>query len=186
VPSSTSNTAAPVDPPIPVPDVDGADATPGGLPRRQDLSLRQKLIVDSSAIADVGLRTAIASIVGAAMLPKVAAAALHPADSRAERKALRFYAEQGAAKDPELSFPAPTELPRVSSRPANPVAEWMAHGNVHNIQIHKPSLPSRPPGRPPSLSGTCWASMRAAVVGTIPYDESDSASWTWSCSGLAA
>jgi pimeloyl-ACP methyl ester carboxylesterase len=135
VPSSTSNTAAPVDPPIPVPDVRGADATPGGLPRRQDLSLRQKLIVDSSAIADVGLRTAIASIVGAAMLPRVAAAALHPADSRAEREALRFYAELGAAKNPELSFPAPTELPRVSSRPANPVAEWMAHGRVHNIKF---------------------------------------------------
>ncbi|MDT5197351.1 MAG: hypothetical protein QOH20_4105, partial [Mycobacterium sp.] len=136
MPSSTSNTAAPVDPPIPVPDVRGADATPGGLPRRQDLSLRQKLIIDSSAIADVGLRTAIASIVGAAMLPKVAAAALRPADSRAEREALRFYAELGAAKDPELSFPAPTELPRVSSRPANPVAEWMAHGSVHNIKFN--------------------------------------------------
>ena len=77
----------------------------------------------------------IASIVGAAMLPRVATAALRPADAIAERDSLRFYAELGAAQDPELSFPAPAELPRVSSRPANPVAEWMAHGRVHNIKF---------------------------------------------------
>jgi hypothetical protein len=135
VPSSSSNTGAPVDPPIPVPDVAGADAAPRGLPRRDDLSIRQKLIVDSSAIADVGLRTMIASIVGAAMLPKVPTAVLRPADARAEREALRFYAELGAAQDPETSFPAPTELPRVSSRPANPFAEWTAHGPVQNIKF---------------------------------------------------
>lgn len=135
MPSSSSNNAAPVDPPIPVPDVPGADATPWGLPKRDDLSRRQRLVVDSSAIADLGLRTMIASIVGAAMLPKVATAALHQADSRTEREALRFYAELGAAQDPTLSFPAPTELPRVYSRPANPVAEWMAHGRVHNVKF---------------------------------------------------
>ena len=77
----------------------------------------------------------IASIVGAAMLPKVASAALRPADSSAQREALQFYAELGAAHDPAVSFPAPTELPRVSSRPANPVAEWTAHGRVHNIKF---------------------------------------------------
>jgi pimeloyl-ACP methyl ester carboxylesterase len=135
VPSSPPDSAPPVDPPLPVPDVAGADATPRGLPRREDLSRRQRLIVDSSAIADLGLRTMIASIVGAAMLPRVTTAALRPADARVERDSLRFYAELGAAQDPELSFPAPTELPRVSSRPANPVAEWMARGRVHNIKF---------------------------------------------------
>jgi hypothetical protein len=135
VPSSTSNTTAPVDPPIPVPDVPGADATPGGLPRREDLSLRQKLIVDSSAVADLGLRTMIASIVGAAMLPRVAATVMRPADQRAERDGLRFYAELAAAQDPTLSFPAPKDLPRVSSRPASRVAEWTAHGRVQNIRF---------------------------------------------------
>ena len=135
VPSSSPNTAAPVDPPIPVPDVAGSDATPWGLPKRRDLSRRQRLIVDSSALADLGLRTMIASIVGAAMLPKVASAALRPADSLAEREALQFYADLGAAHDPAVSFPAPTDLPRVSSRPANPVAEWTAHGRVHNIKF---------------------------------------------------
>lgn len=132
---ASSPSSAPVDPPIPVPDVAGADATARGLPRRSDLSLRQKLIVDSSAIADLGLRTAIASLVGAAMLPTVAGSLLRPADSRAERDALRFYAELGATRDPAVAFPAPTEPPRVASRPANPVAEWFAHGSVHDIKF---------------------------------------------------
>ena len=126
---------SPVDPPIPVPDVAGADATAGGLPRRSDLTLQQRLVVDASAVADLGLRTAVASLVGAAMLPTVAGAVLRPSDSRAEREALAFYAELAKAQDPELSFPAPTEPPRVSSRPANPVAEWMAHGRVRNIKF---------------------------------------------------
>ena len=129
------SSSVPVDPPIPVPDVLGADATARGLPRREDLTLRQKLIVDGSAVADIGLRTAIASIVGAAMLPTVAGALLRPGDSRAERDALRFYAELGATQDPAVSFPAPVEPPRVSSRPANPVAEWLAHGSVHDIMF---------------------------------------------------
>jgi pimeloyl-ACP methyl ester carboxylesterase len=135
VASSQPDTAAPVDPPIPVPDVSGADATRGGLPRRVDLTWRQRLIVDSSAASDLALRTAIASLVGAAMVPTVARAALNPSASRSENESLRFYAELGAAKDPELSFPAPTELPRVASRPANPIAEWMAHGHVRNIRF---------------------------------------------------
>jgi hypothetical protein len=44
--------AAPVDPPIPVPDVEGADASTRGLPNRNDLSWQQRLIVDSSAVAE--------------------------------------------------------------------------------------------------------------------------------------
>ena len=54
--STRDSDAAPVDPPIPVPDVPGADATDRGLPRRIDLTLRQRLIVDSSAMADIALR----------------------------------------------------------------------------------------------------------------------------------
>ena len=141
--SQAGTAAEPVDPPLPIPDVAGADATARGLPRRVDLTLQQKLVVDSSAVADLGLRTAIASLVGAAMLPRVAGAALrrnhfraeHRNHFRAEREALRFYAELAAAKDPETSFPAPREPPRVASRPANPVAEWTAHGRVTNIRF---------------------------------------------------
>ena len=135
MPSSSPESAGPVDPPIPVPDVPGGEATARGLPRRVDLTLAQKLIVDSSAAADLGLRTAIASVVGAAMLPRLAGAALRSGDTRAEREAMAFYAELGAAKDPELSFPAPREMPRVATRPANPIAEWTAHGHVENIRF---------------------------------------------------
>ena len=127
--------ADPVDPPVPIPDVPGADAGPRGLPRRADLTARQRFIVDSSAVADIALRTGVASMVGAAMLPTIAASALRPAAGRAEAEQMRFYADLAAAGDAQLSFPAPTEHPRISSRPANPIAEWTAGGHVHNIRF---------------------------------------------------
>ena len=74
--SSRDSDAAQFDPPIPVPDVPGADASAGGLPRRVDLTLRQRLIVDSSAIADVALRTAIASLLSTTMVPSLINSAL--------------------------------------------------------------------------------------------------------------
>lgn len=126
---------APVDPPIPVPDVPGADATARGLPRRSDLTLQQRMVVDASAVADLGLRTAVASIVGAAMLPRLAGAALHPNRVHGEDAALDFYIDLAAQKDPLLSFPAPTAPPRVSTRPANQLASWIAHGSVNNIEF---------------------------------------------------
>ncbi|SEH51257.1 Alpha/beta hydrolase family protein [Mycolicibacterium rutilum] len=128
-------TQSDVDPPIPVPDVPGADATARGLPRRIDLTLRQRLVVDASAVADLGLRTAIASLLATTMLPTLAGG-LSRSQFRAERKQLEFYAELADAKDPARSFPAPTEVPRVSSRAANPLAEWIAKGRVHNIRFN--------------------------------------------------
>jgi pimeloyl-ACP methyl ester carboxylesterase len=130
----TSSDTTPVDPPIPVPDIAGADATARGLPRRIDLTLRQRLIVDSSAVADIALRTAIASLLAATMLPTLVSG-LRGGRSRAEHDELRFYAELASAKDPALSFPAPTTVPRVASRPASPIAEWIAKGNVQNIRF---------------------------------------------------
>jgi pimeloyl-ACP methyl ester carboxylesterase len=121
----------PVDPQIPVPYVPGADAD--GLPERSALSPSQRLIVDSSAISDIVLRTAVASILSAAMAPAVGAAVMRRSESRRERTNLGFYAELAAEHDSAKSFPAPTALPRISSRSANPVAEWIAHGNVENI-----------------------------------------------------
>jgi pimeloyl-ACP methyl ester carboxylesterase len=127
--------SAPVDPPIPVPDVPGADATARGLPRRRDLTLQQRMVVDASAVADLGLRTAVASIVGAAMLPRLAGAALHRNRMHDEDAALGFYIDLAAQQDPLLSFPAPTAPPDVSTRPANALASWVAHGSVHNIEF---------------------------------------------------
>jgi pimeloyl-ACP methyl ester carboxylesterase len=116
--------------------VAGSDAGSSGLPRRVDLTLRQRFIVDSSALADLALRTAIASVVGAAMLPQVARAALGRSGSHRERDHMRFYGELATAQDPAVSFPAPISVPRISSRPANPIAEWMANGRVHNIRFN--------------------------------------------------
>jgi len=130
----TTSDTTPVDPPIPVPDVAGADATVEGLPNRADLTLRQRLIVDSSAVADIALRTAIASLLATTMLPTLVGG-LRSSRARAEQDQLRFYAELASAKDPALSFPAPTEVPRVASRPASPIAEWIAKGNVQNIRF---------------------------------------------------
>jgi pimeloyl-ACP methyl ester carboxylesterase len=130
-----TSSADPVDPPVPVPNVPGADAGAHGLPDRSELSLGQRLIVDASAAADIGLRTFVASIVAAAMLPPIAAELIRPSGSTGERDRMRFYAELAAEHDPVKSFPAPTEPPRVYSRPANPLAEWIAHGRVHNIRF---------------------------------------------------
>jgi pimeloyl-ACP methyl ester carboxylesterase len=69
------------------------------------------------------------------MLPPVATDLLRGSASRRERDNLRFYAELAAHRDPALSFPAPTRPPRVSTRPANPIAERIAHGNVVNIRF---------------------------------------------------
>lgn len=144
MPSSRDSDAARFDPPIPVPDVPGADASVGGLPRRVDLTRRQRLIVDSSAVADVALRTAIASLLSATMVPSLFSSALRRSEARAEAEHLRFYAELASAQDPTLSFPAPTSEPRISSRAANPIAEWIAAGStaprvrggsVHNIRF---------------------------------------------------
>ena len=130
--------------PIPVPDVPGADAGSGGLPQRSDLTLVQRLIVDSSAAADIGLRTAVSTVVGAAVLPSVAATALNKVENRRERENIAFYAELAARQDASVSFPAPTVVPRVSSRSANPLAEYIARGHVHNVSFRSEFEPINP------------------------------------------
>jgi pimeloyl-ACP methyl ester carboxylesterase len=131
----TSWETDPLDPPIPVPDIAGDDASARGLPRRVDLTARQRLIVDSSAVADVALRTAIASLLATTMLPTLFGG-LRRSEARAEREQLQFYADLAAAQDPTVSFPAPTSIPRIASRPASPVAEWIAKGDVQNIRFN--------------------------------------------------
>lgn len=123
------------DPPVPVPDVPGADATARGLPRRADLTWQQKLIVDSSAVADLGLRTALATVIGAGMLPRLAASAVRNGAGHNENDAMRFYAELAATRDPQFCFPTPSRPPRVAARPAGPVAQWFARGQVQNISF---------------------------------------------------
>lgn len=130
--------------PIPLPDVPGADAGAGGLPSRAELTTLQRFVVDSSAAADIGLRTAISTVVGAAVLPTVAATAVRRSETRRERDNLAFYADLAARHDPAASFPAPTAVPEVSSRPANPVAEYIARGNVANNRFRSTFEPINP------------------------------------------
>jgi pimeloyl-ACP methyl ester carboxylesterase len=121
---------------IPVPDVPGAlgaDVPAGaeGLPARSALSPRQRVVVDVSAIGDLALRTAAASLLSTTVAPAVVAnARRHPGG---ERSNLGFYAELATEHDVAKSFPAPAELPQVRSRPASLLAEWLANGTVDNI-----------------------------------------------------
>jgi pimeloyl-ACP methyl ester carboxylesterase len=128
----------PIDPPIPVPDVPGApDARvspgAGGLPPRSALSPRERMVVEASAIGDLALRTWVASLLATTVAPVVIATSVGHTRSGTERGNLNFYAELAAKRDPAKSFPAPTELPQVSSRPANRLAEWLASGTVDDI-----------------------------------------------------
>ncbi len=124
----------PVGPPVPVPDVPGADVPAGaeGLPPRSVLSPRQRMVLEAAAIGDLALRTWVASVLSTTVTPAVIATSVR---SGSERDNLRFYAELAADRDPAKSFPAPTEPPRVSSRPANRLARSMARGRVENISF---------------------------------------------------
>ena len=130
--------------PIPLPDVPGADAGAEGLPRREDLTAWQRAVVDSSAVADIGLRTAISTLVGAAVLPTVAGTAVRRSKARRERDNLAFYADLATRRDATVSFPTPDTVPQVRSRPANPLAEYIAHGRVHNNSFASTFTPINP------------------------------------------
>ncbi len=132
------------DVPIPLPDVPGADAGADGLPDRSDLTAWQRAVIDSSAFADIGLRTAIATVVGAAVLPTVAGTLVNRAEARRERDNLAFYADLATRRDASLSFPAPDTVPEVRSRLANPLAEYIAHGRVHNNSFASAFEPINP------------------------------------------
>ncbi|MCV6965008.1 alpha/beta fold hydrolase [Mycobacterium intermedium] len=125
----------PIDPPLPIPDVSGADAGAEGLPPLSDLSLRQRAVVEASALGDVALRTAASSLLSVTVAPAVVVNTLRRRNSVSERSSLDFYAELATERDPTKSFPAPTQPPRVVSRRASALAEWVVHGTVDNISF---------------------------------------------------
>ena len=130
--------------PLPLPDVPGADAGATGLPDRSELTTFQRAVVDVSALADIGLRTAISTVVGAAVAPTVITTALHRSESKRERDNIAFYADLARRGDAAASFPAPTTIPQVSSRAANPIAEYIANGNVGNNSFPSTFEPINP------------------------------------------
>ena len=130
--------------PIPLPDVPGADADSSGLPDRSELTMLQRAIVDSSALADLGLRTAISTVVGAAVAPTIITTALRREDARRERDNIAFYVDLAGHRDPVRSFPTPADVPNVSTRAANPIAEYIANGHVHNVSFRSTFEPINP------------------------------------------
>ena len=78
------------------------------------------------------------------MLPNLVASTLRRSDLDRERDNLAFYAELATHHDPVKSFPAPTVPARVSTRPANPVAAWIAHGEVELIRFESSFQPVNP------------------------------------------
>jgi len=135
---------SPVEMPIPVPDVPGADAGADGLPDRSDLTRFQRAIVDSSAVADVALRTAISTVVAAAVAPTILTSAVRPSEAKRERDHIAFYVDMAKHKDAARSFPAPTDIPNISTRAANPIAEYIANGHVHNGAFASTFTPINP------------------------------------------
>ena len=101
------------------------------------------------------------------------AGTLRRSDSATERDNLDFYAELGAAKDPAQSFPAPTELPRVASRRASPLAEWIARGTVDNIAFPSSFTAINPAMREQwkrlaRPTTPCARSIGATTTGRVP------------------
>jgi hypothetical protein len=113
------------------------------------------MVVEAAAIGDLALRTWVASVLATTVTPAVIATSMR---SGGERDNLRFYAELAAERDPAKSFPAPTELPRVSSRPANRLALRLARGTVENI-----SFPSSFRAINPAMR-TRWSALTANNV----------------------
>jgi len=91
------------------------------------------MVVEASAIGDLALRTWVSSVLATTVAPVVLATSVRQSRFTTERDNLDFYAELAAEHDPVKSFPPPTELPQVSSRPASRLAEWIARGTVDNI-----------------------------------------------------
>lgn len=117
-----------------VPNVPGDDATASGLPAPGDLSLRDRVVVEVSAAADVVVRTAASTLLAATVTPFSVGRTV----ARRERDNLGFYAELGALHDPERSFPRPTSMPTVRRKRANHVAQAVANGPVEALAFDSP------------------------------------------------
>ncbi|MBO0731135.1 MAG: hypothetical protein J2P57_17895 [Acidimicrobiaceae bacterium] len=87
-----------------------------GIPCVSQLPLGTRLVVETSAALDVGLRTAAASVVAASFLPRF----VDPRSGREERRTLEHYSALAAQTDAAASFPVPGPLPEV--RRSNPGA----------------------------------------------------------------
>ncbi|HVX19564.1 MAG TPA: alpha/beta fold hydrolase [Acidimicrobiales bacterium] len=118
----------------------GADAGSAGLPRRRDLPLAARALVAGSAVADIGLRTAAASMVTASIVPLTT----NPRRVRRERERLGFYADLATHHDPERSFPRPTARPDVRRAGAGRLHFRFPDGVVERLTFESPFVAVNP------------------------------------------
>ncbi|MGH9246867.1 MAG: alpha/beta hydrolase family protein [Acidimicrobiales bacterium] len=109
-------------------------------PDRVRLSCRERLIVSSSAAADIGLRTAAASLVTAVAAP----VALSPGRMRQERRNLRFYGELAEAGDAARSFPRPTTAVDVTVGRPDRWAYRPPDGHLELLRFESPFVAQNP------------------------------------------
>jgi pimeloyl-ACP methyl ester carboxylesterase len=108
------------------------------------LTLWQKAVVDTSAAADIGLRTAISAVIATTLGPTLAINGIRRSRSRDELDRLSFYAGLAATHDTTVCFPAPGDVPDITARPAHPIAEHVARGRVHNMSFPSTFHPVNP------------------------------------------
>lgn len=100
------------------------------LPEIGDLDLRRRALYHGSVAFDLGLRTALSSILTTAMAPR----ALTSSGGR-EREHLRFYAELAARGDLDAVFTRPPAV-SVSATPGNGLSEL--DGRVEILRFESP------------------------------------------------
>ncbi|SHT50988.1 alpha/beta hydrolase family protein [Mycobacteroides abscessus] len=105
------------------------------LPRPGDLTLRERAMVETSALTDIALRTVGALSVMGVVAPSLV---IDREFVARERHNLAFYGELAAMGDADLSFPEPEITPVVFSRPAGPVAKALAKATVENLDFESP------------------------------------------------
>jgi len=124
---TTERVAGPVHP------LDGSDA-PGGLPPLSGLPLVTRAVIETSAFADVALRTAAASLVSGAVL-SFGLGGLAPGRIATERASLELYRELAEGGDAQRTFPRPAAGVDVRSSPAGPVTWRPREGRVEALSF---------------------------------------------------
>jgi hypothetical protein len=133
-----------------------ATAIDSGVPKPSTLDLRQRFVMEASAIADIGLRTAAAST----MTLMVAPWALSRQASK-ERQALDFYAALAETGDPLRVFPRPDVRVAVKTQTSAPLPLRRRAGRVELTHFESPFV-ARYPGLRARYAGhrrstTAWA-----------------------------
>jgi hypothetical protein len=116
---------------------------PGGLPARSQLGWSARLILEASAISDIGLRTMATGLVTASMVPFLTA----PGSLRTERNELGFYRELAARRDPALSFPRPKTAVEVKAARVVPLSFRPIDGRVELLRFASPFVAVNPSQR---------------------------------------